>query len=153
MFLGVEKCRQQRTWDIKCNRNCLLQYVRFNLILYMLLKLYKLHRSTALQRRNNNFCNNRVSNLSRMLLPPANEVCEGYVFTRVCHSVHRGEGWSGPGRGCLLWGVPGPGGACSGGGRVWSQGEVTCSGGCLVETPPDGYCCGRYASYWNAFLL
>ena len=31
------------------------------------------------------------------LLPPPNEVCEGYVFTRVCHSVHRGEacvaGW------------------------------------------------------------
>ena len=24
------------------------------------------------------------------LLPPANEVCEGYVFTRVCHSVHTG---------------------------------------------------------------
>ena len=24
-------------------------------------------------------------------LPPANEVCEGYVFTRVCTSVHRGE--------------------------------------------------------------
>ena len=23
-------------------------------------------------------------------LPPANEVCEGYVFTHVCHSVHRG---------------------------------------------------------------
>ena len=23
-------------------------------------------------------------------LPPANEVCEGYVFTRVCHSVHGG---------------------------------------------------------------
>ena len=22
-------------------------------------------------------------------LPPANEVCEGYVFTPVCHSVHR----------------------------------------------------------------
>ena len=22
-------------------------------------------------------------------LPPANEVCKGYVFTRVCHSVHR----------------------------------------------------------------
>ena len=21
-----------------------------------------------------------------------------------------------------------------------------------METPPDGYCCGRYASYWNAFL-
>ena len=25
------------------------------------------------------------------LLPPANEVCEVYVFTPVCHSVHRGE--------------------------------------------------------------
>ena len=24
------------------------------------------------------------------LLPPANEVFESYVFTRVCHSVHRG---------------------------------------------------------------
>ena len=25
----------------------------------------------------------------------------------------------------------------------------------LGQTPPpaDGYCCGRYASYWNAFLL
>ena len=26
----------------------------------------------------------------RLYLPPANEVCEGYVFTPVCHSVHRG---------------------------------------------------------------
>ena len=26
----------------------------------------------------------------RLLLPPANEICEGYVFTRVCHSVHWG---------------------------------------------------------------
>ena len=25
-------------------------------------------------------------------LPPANEVCEGYVFTRACHSVHGGGG-------------------------------------------------------------
>ena len=25
------------------------------------------------------------------LLPSANQVCEGYVFTRVCHSVHRGS--------------------------------------------------------------
>ena len=25
-------------------------------------------------------------------LPPANKVCEGYVFTPVCHSVHRGAG-------------------------------------------------------------
>ena len=27
------------------------------------------------------------------------------------------------------------------------------SGGCLMETPRDGYCCGRYAFCWNAFLL
>ena len=82
--------------------------------------------------------------------------CEGYVFTRVCHSVHRGlvsqhalqvvsqyalqQGGLLP-RGC----------ACSRGGLL---------GGCLlrgegVETPlkADGYCCGRYASYWNAFLF
>ena len=84
-------------------------------------------------------------------------------------------------RGCLLWGVSAPG-VClrgSAGGEVPALGGVcsrgllagvcsgggTCSGGCLlqggllhggcVETLPsrDGYCCGRYASYWNAFLL
>ena len=38
-------------------------------------------------------------------------------------------------------GVPGPGGVPAPG------------GGCLVETSRDGYCCGRYASYWNAFLF
>ena len=30
----------------------------------------------------------QTTNLS--FLPPANEVCEGYVFTPVCYSVHRG---------------------------------------------------------------
>ena len=30
-------------------------------------------------------------------------------------------------------------------GGAWSRGGV--------ETPRDCYCCGRYASYWNAFLL
>ena len=66
---------------------------------------------------------------------------------------------------CLVWGVPSPrgclvlgglllGGVCSQGG-AWSQGEE----GCLIPgsawwTPPgDGYCCERYASYWNAFLF
>ena len=43
---------------------------------------------------------------------------------------------------------------------VWSWGCLL-HGGCLlqggtprggVETPHDGYCCERYASYWNAFL-
>ena len=31
-----------------------------------------------------------IQTLRHQLLPPANEVCEGYVFTYVCHSVHRG---------------------------------------------------------------
>ena len=46
------------------------------------------------------------------------------------------------------------GGVCSGG--VCSQG-VSAPRGCLlpggVVTPRDGYCCGWYASYWNAFLF
>ena len=57
-----------------------------------------------------------------------------------------------------------PGGACSGGGGLlWGGllgGGCACSGGVPapeggVETPPkvDCYCCGRYTSYWNAFLL
>ena len=59
------------------------------------------------------------------LSPPTNEVCEGYVFTSVCHSVHGG------------------GGVCIGGGR--------CSdpvGYCGIRSMSR-----RYASYWNAFLL
>ena len=39
-----------------------------------------------------------------------------------------------------------PGGVCSQRG--------SCSwGGAWWRPPRDGYCCGRYASYWNAFLL
>ena len=54
------------------------------------------------------------------LLPPANEVCEGYVFTGVCHSVHRGGvrgcsgGVGGGVRGCSWGGM----GGCSGGACV-----------------------------------
>ena len=53
------------------------------------------------------------------------------------------SGGKGPGPG----GVPGPG--------VPAPRGCLVPGGCLVETPPrrDGYCCGRYASYWNAFLF
>ena len=34
-------------------------------------------------------------------------------------------------------------------------GDACCQVGGGVEPPPkaDGYCCGWYASYWNAFLL
>ena len=51
-------------------------------------------------------------------------------------------------RGFLLWGVP-----ASGGFLLWG---CLLQGSCLpqgVETPRDGYCCGRYATYWNAFLF
>ena len=77
--------------------------------------------------------------LSHSLLPPAKEFWGKVIFSVACakNSVHRG----GPGPGGMPgpWGVPGLGG-CLG------------PGGC-VETPQDGYCGGRYASYWNAFLL
>ena len=71
---------------------------------------------------------------------------QGNVFTGVCLST--GE-VPGPGgwRGCLLpGGVPALGGGVPApGGLVWGV-----PGG---DLPPDGYCCGRYASYWNAFLF
>ena len=63
------------------------------------------------------------------LLPPANEVCKGYVFTPDWHSVRR--------RGSASGGLGRP---------PWMQ------------TPPIGRygirsTSGRYASYWNAFLF
>ena len=64
------------------------------------------------------------------------------------------------GGGAWSRGVPGLGGVCSGGHLVWGvvpgPGGVSAPGGwggCPVETPQDSYCCGRYASYWNAFLF
>ena len=52
-------------------------------------------------------------------------------------------GCPGPGPGGLAWGVS----------RPRPRGGV--SQHVLRQTPPsaDSYCCGRYASYWNAFLL
>ena len=37
-------------------------------------------------------CIERYASYWNAFLPPANEVCKGYVFTCVCHSVH-GGGW------------------------------------------------------------
>ena len=57
--------------------------------------------------------------------------------------------------GCLL-----PGGACSWGvpvprGVPPPRGPAPkgVCGGDPLPRPADGYCCGQYASYWNAFLL
>ena len=87
------------------------------------------------------------------LLPIANEVCEGYVFTPVCLSTGVGE-----------LSRPRPRGDVGGSGRDVSR-PTPRGGGCpgpggvsqhaLRQTPPsaEGYCCGRYALYWNAFLF
>ena len=84
---------------------------------------------------------------------------QGNMFTGVCLSTGRVPA---PGGGACCRGVWSWGGcllregACLGGS---GHGGVPAPGGCLlwegglVETPPDDYCCGRYASFWNAFLL
>ena len=41
---------------------------------------------------------------------------------------------------------------CSQVGGVSARGGGVCFWGVSGGDPPDGYCCGRYASYWNAFL-
>ena len=68
-----------------------------------------------------------------VLLPPANEVWGKVICLQACVCPQ--------GRGCLARGGPAPGGCL-----VLVQGVP---GG----DPPDGYCCGRYASHWNAFLF
>ena len=72
-----------------------------------------------------------VSSLA--LLPPAMKLGQGYIFTGVCHSVNRGGV------------VPAPGGGLVPGGLL--------PGGAWWRPPPNSHYCGRYASYWNAFLL
>ena len=104
-------------------------------------------------------------NKCTVFLPSANEVCESYVFTPVCHSVHGGGGGGVRGRGgaCMAGGVCGGGGmhgrgACVVGG-VCGRGHAWQRGACMPRTPPpDTTRYGRsmrrrYASYWNAFLF
>ena len=70
-----------------------------------------------------------------MFLPPATKLGQGYIFTGVRDSVHRGgsaRGMSAPRGVCLLGGVSALEGYMLGGGGVCSR------GGCLVETLPPG---------------
>ena len=60
-------------------------------------------------------------------LPPANEIYEGYVFTRFCQSfcsqggVHGGHEWPG---GVHAWGHACPRGACVARGACMAEGGV-----------------------------
>ena len=77
------------------------------------------------------------------------------------HTQEGSWGGSGPGphpRGELrgIWSRPTPKGAVEGdlaGGVPAPRGVSALGGACSVEPPHDHYCCRRYASYWNAFLL
>ena len=112
---------------------CTVKFYHFNLAAWTVLAqtAAKLNNNTIIKPSNHpGFCVDWTSFPFFLfaLLPPANGVWGKVIFSQACvkNSVERGGGaWSG-------------GGVCSGG---W---------GGLVETPPDGYCCGRYASYWNA---
>ena len=81
------------------------------------------------------------------LLPPANVVCKGYVFTSACLSTGGvpalGDVWS---WGCLLpgGGMPAPGGgACSQGGAWWRLPQTATAAG---STHPTGIhsCCSWF---------
>ena len=72
---------------------------------------------------------NHSAGLSQ-LLPPANVVCEGYVFTPVCDSVNRGGGMRGCSgghawllRGGGMRGCSGGGGACVGYNKIRRYGQ------------------------------
>ena len=83
-----------------------------------------------------------------ILLPPTTKLGQGYVFTHVCDSVHRGvlsqHALQQVSRGVCYSSIhcrwypsmpcsrPPKGGSCSGGGLL----PGGCSGGGLVETPP-----------------
>ena len=75
------------------------------------------------------------------------------IFSQACVILFTG--------GCLVPGglVPGgPGLGVHGPGSAWSRGYlvpggVSGPGGAWWRPPRDSYCCGQYASYWNAFLF
>ena len=106
---------------------------------------------------------------------PQMKLEQGYVFTRVCDSVHSGGGGI---QACIAGGIPAclaaglqggypsmpcrypgphPGGKLRG--LSWAVSRPTPGGWIPACTeadttpPPDGYCCRWYTSYWNVFLL
>ena len=83
-------------------------------------------------------------------LPPANEVCEGYVFTPVCHSV-RGGGMRGGGH---AWHGACMAGSMHGGGHAWKAGacmvgHVRQSRTCMAGGVCDGGSCMAGGNAWH----
>ena len=79
------------------------------------------------------------------LLPSATKLRQENIFTPVCHSVHRRRVSTSVQAGIHPPGRPPPG-----------QHLLPRKTHPWADTAPpqaDGYCSGRYASYWNAFLL
>ena len=66
---------------------------------------------------------NNITNFFRVkqYLPPATKLGQGYVFTRVCDSVHRGVGWGWYASMHCRWYLSMPCSRSAGGGRVASQ--------------------------------
>ena len=103
------------------------------------------------------------SSFFQKLLPPANEVCEGYVFTPVCQSLFSG----GVSAQCMLGYPPGPEadtpqtrGRHPSPPRADTPWEQNLSKQPPPNRPPLRSACweiratsGRYASYLNAYLL
>ena len=73
-----------------------------------------------------------------LLLPPANVVCESYVFTRVCHSFCSQGGFSIPGGFSIWGGSPSRGGSPSQGGFSIGGRGGSPSGQCAGGTHPTG---------------
>ena len=98
------------------------------------------------------------------LLPPANEVWGKVIFLHLSAILFTGEGGIPACLAGLRGGIP----AClaslqahtkGGSWGVWNGGGLQAHTGGNPSMhwgrhpPADGYCCGRYASYWNAFLF
>ena len=75
--------------------------------------------------------------------------CEGSVSTPVCDSVHMGGGSASVHAGILPPRRRHPSCSRHTPPQQTPHGAGTPSG---ADTPVDDYCCGRYTSYWNAFL-
>ena len=107
---------------------------------------------------------------AQFIMDRMTDTCENITFLQLCWravtNIYRPQRSWGKvifSPGCVILftgGVKGPRGCMVPGGGAWSRVEVHGPGGCLVlggpsggPPPRDGYCCGRYASYWNAFLF